>query len=131
MMGGKLLFSAKGGHAMNTSPSPVRVPKPFLNIPTDHKKERVGDLELQAQLIEKLIPKFRDKHNREFYREVVESYRTVAREILRNAWSDDKGQDIAEYAVMLAVILVIVVGTIRMIGSNSNTVFSQAASSIQ
>ena len=81
--------------------------------------------------MEKLIPKFRDEHNREFYREVVESYRAVAREILRKAWSDDKGQDIAEYAVMLAVILVIVVGTIRMIGSNSNTVFSQAASSIQ
>jgi len=43
----------------------------------------------------------------------------------------DQGQDIAEYAVMLAVILVIVVGTIRLIGSNANTVFSQAASSIQ
>lgn len=44
---------------------------------------------------------------------------------------DEKGQDIAEYAVMLAVILVIVVGTIRLIGSNANTVFSQVASSIQ
>jgi Flp pilus assembly pilin Flp len=46
-------------------------------------------------------------------------------------WTYDQGQDIAEYAVMLAVILVIVVGTIRLIGSNANTVFSQAASSIQ
>ncbi len=46
-------------------------------------------------------------------------------------WQDDAGQDIAEYAVMLAVILVIVVGTIRLIGSNANTVFSQAASTIQ
>jgi len=46
-------------------------------------------------------------------------------------WSNDDGQDIAEYAVMLAVILVIVVGTIRLIGSNANNVFSQAASSIQ
>ena len=44
---------------------------------------------------------------------------------------DDSGQDIAEYAVMLAVILVIVVGTIRLIGSNANTVFSQVASSVQ
>lgn len=43
----------------------------------------------------------------------------------------EEAQDIAEYAVMLAVILVIVVGTIRLIGSNSNTVFSQAASAIQ
>jgi Flp pilus assembly pilin Flp len=46
-------------------------------------------------------------------------------------WSDDQGQDIAEYAVMLAVILVIVVGTVRLIGSNANTVFSQVASSVQ
>ena len=50
---------------------------------------------------------------------------------LYQLWTNDEGQDIAEYAVMLAVILVIVVGTIRLIGSNSNTVFSQAASSIQ
>jgi Flp pilus assembly pilin Flp len=48
-----------------------------------------------------------------------------------NLWSDDQGQDIAEYAVMLAVILVIVVGTIRLIGSNANTVFSQTASAVQ
>jgi Flp pilus assembly pilin Flp len=45
--------------------------------------------------------------------------------------SEENGQDIAEYAVMLAVILVLVVGTIRLIGSNANTVFSQAASSVQ
>jgi Flp pilus assembly pilin Flp len=46
-------------------------------------------------------------------------------------WRDDEGQDIAEYAVMLAVILVIVVGTIRLIGSNANNVFSNVASSVQ
>jgi Flp pilus assembly pilin Flp len=45
--------------------------------------------------------------------------------------AEEQGQDIAEYAVMLAVILVIVVGTIRIVGSNANAVFSQAASSIQ
>jgi Flp pilus assembly pilin Flp len=49
---------------------------------------------------------------------------------LRQLWSDDEGQDIAEYAVMLAVILVIVVGTIRLIGTNANTVFSQVGSAI-
>ena len=43
----------------------------------------------------------------------------------------DEGQDIAEYAVMLAVILVLVVGTVRLIGSNANNVFSNAASAIQ
>jgi Flp pilus assembly pilin Flp len=51
--------------------------------------------------------------------------------LIRGLWQDDAGQDIAEYAVMLAVILVLVVGTVRLIGSNSNNVFSQAASSIQ
>jgi Flp pilus assembly pilin Flp len=45
-------------------------------------------------------------------------------------WKDEQGQDIAEYAVMLAVILVIVIGTVRLIGTNANTVFSQVASSV-
>lgn len=51
--------------------------------------------------------------------------------LIRRLWSEDTGQDIAEYAVMLAVILVLVVGTVRLIGSNANNVFSSAASSIQ
>jgi Flp pilus assembly pilin Flp len=50
---------------------------------------------------------------------------------LQQLWSDEQGQDIAEYAVMLAVILVIVVGTIRLIGGNANNVFSSVSSSIQ
>ena len=50
---------------------------------------------------------------------------------LAQLWSNDQGQDIAEYVVMLAVILIIVVGTVRLIGSNANSVFSQAATSIQ
>lgn len=50
---------------------------------------------------------------------------------LYKLWNDENGQDIAEYAVMLAVILVIVVGTIRLIGTNANTVFSNVGSSIQ
>jgi len=51
--------------------------------------------------------------------------------ILPQLWTDDRGQDIAEYAVMLAVILVLVVGTIRLVGSNANNAFSSVASSIQ
>jgi Flp pilus assembly pilin Flp len=50
---------------------------------------------------------------------------------VRELWKNDEGQDIAEYAVMLAVILVLVVGTIRLVGSNANNVFSNVASSIQ
>jgi Flp pilus assembly pilin Flp len=49
---------------------------------------------------------------------------------LNRVWTEQEGQDIAEYAVMLAVILVIVVGTIRLIGGNSNNVFSSVSSSI-
>jgi Flp pilus assembly pilin Flp len=52
-------------------------------------------------------------------------------QVLRDVWSREEGQDIAEYAVMLAVILVIVIGTIRLIGGNANNVFSQVASSVQ
>jgi Flp pilus assembly pilin Flp len=52
-------------------------------------------------------------------------------QLLQQLWNDEQGQDIAEYAVMLAVILVIVVGTVRLIGSNANNVFSQVGSSIQ
>jgi Flp pilus assembly pilin Flp len=50
--------------------------------------------------------------------------------LFRRLWCDQEGQDIAEYAVMLAVILVIVVGTIRLIGGNANNVFSSVASSL-
>jgi Flp pilus assembly pilin Flp len=49
----------------------------------------------------------------------------------RRIWLEDQGQDIAEYAVMLAVILVLVVGTIRLIGTNANNAFSAAASAVQ
>jgi Flp pilus assembly pilin Flp len=54
---------------------------------------------------------------------------SVVRSLLA-LWSEETGQDIAEYAVMLAVILVIVVGTLRLIGGNANNVFSSVASSI-
>jgi Flp pilus assembly pilin Flp len=50
---------------------------------------------------------------------------------VQRLWQEDAGQDIAEYAVMLAVILVLVVGTVRLIGSNANNAFSAVASSIQ
>jgi Flp pilus assembly pilin Flp len=51
--------------------------------------------------------------------------------LIGNLWQDEQGQDIAEYSVMLAVILVIVVGTVRLIGANSNNVFSQVGSALQ
>ena len=51
-------------------------------------------------------------------------------QFFRDIWSDEQGQDIAEYAVMLAVILVLVIGTVRLIGTNANTAFSSVASSL-
>ena len=52
------------------------------------------------------------------------------KKFVRSLWSNQDGQDIAEYAVMLAVILVVVVGTVRLVGSNANNVFSSVASSV-
>jgi Flp pilus assembly pilin Flp len=52
-------------------------------------------------------------------------------QVLLTLWTGDEGQDIAEYAVMLAVILVLVIGTIRLIGGNANNAFSTVASSLQ
>jgi Flp pilus assembly pilin Flp len=63
-------------------------------------------------------------------RQIFKEAEPVAK-ILQKLWSDESGQDIAEYAVMLAVILVIVVGTVRLIGSNANNVFSSVGSAIQ
>jgi Flp pilus assembly pilin Flp len=53
------------------------------------------------------------------------------RPFLNTLWSNEEGEDVAEYSIMLAVILVIVVGTVRLIGSNAGNVFSQVASGIQ
>jgi Flp pilus assembly pilin Flp len=62
-------------------------------------------------------------------RRVVDWGQTVIKAIYQ-LWTDESGQDVAEYAVMLAVILVIVIGTVRLIGGNANNVFSQVSSSI-
>jgi Flp pilus assembly pilin Flp len=58
------------------------------------------------------------------------SVRTTMTALAKRLWRNEEGQDIAEYAVMLAVILVIVIGTVRLIGGNANNVFSSVASSI-
>jgi len=113
-----------------SSPLPTRLSDPRSKTKVSQRKA-AARLKSMAQLVEDSIPNFTKAEERQFYRAVVETYRSEARNFLRKAWSDDHGQDIAEYAVMLAVILVIVVGTIRLIGSNASTVFSQAASSIQ
>jgi Flp pilus assembly pilin Flp len=51
-------------------------------------------------------------------------------EILRRVWIDEDGQDIAEYALMLAVILVVVIGAVKLIGTNANNIFNDAANAL-
>jgi Flp pilus assembly pilin Flp len=48
----------------------------------------------------------------------------------KRLWHDEGGQDVAEYAVMLAVVLIIVIGTVRLIGGNANNVFSTVSSGL-
>lgn len=43
----------------------------------------------------------------------------------------DDGQDVAEYAIMFTIILVLVVGTVRLFGLNAKNMFSSAASSVR
>jgi len=55
----------------------------------------------------------------------------IIRPFLITLCRNTEGQDVAEYAIMLAVVLVIVLGMVRMIGANASTVFSQVGSAIQ
>ncbi len=51
-------------------------------------------------------------------------------QMLYGIWNDDAGQDIAEYALMLAVVLLLVLGAVQAIGKNANTIFSSAAAQL-
>ena len=61
-----------------------------------------------------------------FARHAGSRVKTLLNRLIR----DERGQDIAEYAIMLAVILIIVVGTVKLIGGNANNTFSSVASSL-
>jgi pilus assembly protein Flp/PilA len=52
------------------------------------------------------------------------------KDLLQRLWGNQQGQDIAEYGVILAVIVVLVIGTVRLVGSNANNVFSSVSSSV-
>ena len=52
-------------------------------------------------------------------------------ELFRRLWRGEKGQDVAEYALMLAVILAIAIGTIRLIGSHTGGVLANVGSAIR
>jgi pilus assembly protein Flp/PilA len=50
--------------------------------------------------------------------------------LVMRLFSNEDGQDVAEYGVILAVILVLALGTIRLVGSNVNSAFSSVSSSV-
>jgi Flp pilus assembly pilin Flp len=51
--------------------------------------------------------------------------------LLRGIVAGEEGHDIVEYAVSLAVIVLMVVGTLRLMGGNISNVFSAVAASFQ
>jgi Flp pilus assembly pilin Flp len=50
---------------------------------------------------------------------------------LRALWYENDGQDVAEYGIMLVVLMIIVIGTVRLIGANTSNVFSSVSSAIR
>jgi len=75
---------------MSTSPLPNRFSGP-RHTTAGSKAKKAAEFESIARLVEGLIPNFKDEVERRFYREVVESYRSAAHDILRKAWSDNRG----------------------------------------
>lgn len=51
--------------------------------------------------------------------------------LFRRRLADEKGSDIVEYAVSVALIVLMVVGTLRVMGGNISTVFSAVAASLE
>ena len=56
--------------------------------------------------------------------------KTQMNKFLQTVWIHQQGQDVAEYAVTLAFILALVLGTVLLVGSHANNVFSSMASSV-
>jgi len=68
---------------MSTSPSPRRFPSGSTHNTAKPNITKATDFESMAQLIEDFIPRFKNEYERQFYREVVDAYRTAARDFLR------------------------------------------------
>jgi Flp pilus assembly pilin Flp len=49
---------------------------------------------------------------------------------VRNFWRDDNAQDIAEYAVLLSIMLCVVIAVISAVGANASTLFSRAGNTL-
>jgi Flp pilus assembly pilin Flp len=49
---------------------------------------------------------------------------------MKRLWLNENGQDVAEYAIMLAVVLAVAIGVIKLIGSNLDPIWAGVASQI-
>jgi Flp pilus assembly pilin Flp len=107
---------------MTTSQSPLRFPARPRQSAATESVDTINHLRSAAQFLEDLIPGAETEREKKLCREIVQRYRAAARNLARRAWCEDEGQDIAEYAVMLAAILVIVIGTIRLVGSSQQRI---------
>ena len=52
---------------------------------------------------------------------------TFARRLIQ----DERGQDLAEYAIALAVITIAVIAAVQLVGTRVTTLWNQAASTLQ
>ena len=57
--------------------------------------------------------------------------RPTLQRIIHNVRSSQTGQGITEYVVMLTMILVLVMGTLRLVGVNAKNALSKAANALQ
>jgi len=55
----------------------------------------------------------------------------IMQRIIHNVRSSQKGQGITEYVVMLTLILMLVVGTVRLVGVNAKNALSGAGNALQ
>jgi pilus assembly protein Flp/PilA len=49
------------------------------------------------------------------------------KQVPRTIWQDETGQDIAEYAILLAVIALVVIAAVSAIGTNASSLFNAIA----
>ncbi|HEY7472017.1 MAG TPA: Flp family type IVb pilin [Gemmatimonadota bacterium] len=45
-------------------------------------------------------------------------------------WSDESGQDLAEYALLIALIAIVVIAAVTLLGGNISTVFNNIAGAL-
>lgn len=45
-------------------------------------------------------------------------------------WNDESGQDLAEYALLIALIAIVVIAAVTLLGGNIQTVFNNIAAAL-